>query len=378
MHRLSRSLLFGALSLVSTPGFVRAQRPALDSRPFGDHALVAVEQQAPQGRPTAAFMNIGFDALSVFGWSSERDVRSLQLGDHDPAVRGFSIPNTELTMDGAVDPYFRGFASIVFKLDEAGETGVELEEAFGLTTSLPANLQVKAGQFFAEFGRQNVQHPHAWAFVDQPLVLNRMLGPEGLRGQGVRLSWLAPTAWYTEASVAVMNSVGGTTFSFRSEESGDIHGGEPLEREVEGAGDLLLVPRVAMSLDLTGTQTVVFGASGAFGPNNSGDDARTRIVGADLYWKWKSARAQQGFPFVSWQGEFLLRHYDAAARPAAEDPDATLPAETLRDRGVYGQLLWGVKPRWVLGLRGEWVGGDVAAFTVPLRSDRSRVSPNLT
>jgi hypothetical protein len=237
---------------------------------------------------------------------------------------------------------------------------------------------VKAGQFFAEFGRQNVQHPHAWAFVDQPLVLNRMLGPEGLRGQGVRLSWLAPTAWYTEASVGVMNSVGGTTFSFRSEESGEIHGGEPMEREVEDAGDLLLVPRVAMSLDLTGTQTVVFGASGAFGPNNSGPDARTRIVGADLYWKWKSARAQQGFPFVSWQSEVLVRRYDAAERPDAEDPDAMLPAETLRDRGVYSQLLWGVKPRWVLGLRGEWVGGDAAAFTVPLRADRGRVSPNLT
>ena len=129
-------------------------------------------------------MNIGFDALADFGWSSESDVGSLQLGDHDPAVRGFTIPNAELTLDGAVDPYFKGFANIVYKLEPDGETGVELEEVYFLTTSLPWNLQVKGGQFFAEFGRQNQQHPHSWAFVDQPLVLNRMFGPDGLAEPG--------------------------------------------------------------------------------------------------------------------------------------------------------------------------------------------------
>jgi len=82
-------------------------------------------------------MNIGFVALTDFGWSSERDVGSLQLGDHDPKVRGFTIPSTELTLDAAVDPYFKGFANIVFKIDEAGESGLELEEAYFLTSALP-------------------------------------------------------------------------------------------------------------------------------------------------------------------------------------------------------------------------------------------------
>src|SRR6185503_578268 len=204
---------------------------------------------------------------------------ALLTGDHDPKVRGFSVPNTELTFDGAVDPYFKGFSNIVFKLDENGETGIELEEAYVLTTSLPANLQIKAGQFFTEFGRQNSQHPHAWSFVDQPLVLNRMFGPEGLRSQGMRLSWLPPTSWYTEAMVSVMNSTGGTAFSFRSNESSEIHGGVPDTRPVRKLGDLLIAPRITSSVELTGTQTLLFGVSAAFGPNNSGPDARTRIYG---------------------------------------------------------------------------------------------------
>ena len=342
----------------------------------------AVSQQPPAMnapvRASGSYMNLGFDGLADFGWSSEPDVGTLQLGDHDPAVRGFTIPNAELTLDGAVDPYFKGFANIVYKLDPDGETGVELEEVYVLTTSLPGNLQLKAGQFFAEFGRQNQQHPHSWSFVDQPLILNRMFGPDGLRSQGARLSWLPPTGWYTEAMVSVLNSAGGTAFSFRSDESSEIHGGVAEEIAVRRVDDLLVIPRIAASVDLTATQTLLFGVSGAFGPNNSGSGARTRIYGVDLYWKWKSATAMQGFPFVSFQAEGLIRKYDAESRASFDDPLVTLPGETLTDRGAYAQILWGIKPRLVAGLRGEAAKGDDAAFDAELRARRYRVSPNLT
>ena len=332
----------------------------------------------PQPRASGAYLNLSFVGLTDAGWSTASDVASLQRGDHDPHVRGFSIPNAELALDGTVDPYFKGFANIVYKLDSKGETGVELEEMYFLTTSLPANLQVKGGQFFTEFGRQNPQHPHSWAFADQPLVLNRMFGPDGLRSQGVRVSWLVPTSWYTEAMITLANSAGGTTASFRSDESSEIHGGVAIERAVNGPGDLLLAPRIATSFELTGTQTVLVGLSAAFGPNNSGPNARSEVYGADLYWKWKSATAHQGFPFVSFQSEVLFRRYGAAARVAAADSSVQLPAETLRDRGMYAQFLWGIKPLLVLGLRGEFANGDPAAFASDVRGDRYRVSPNLT
>jgi hypothetical protein len=81
-----------------------------------------------------------------------------------------------------VDPYFEGFANIVFKLDNENETEVEVEEAFLQTSALPWGLQAKGGQFFAPFGRINPQHPHVWDFADAPLVHGRLLGPDGLRG----------------------------------------------------------------------------------------------------------------------------------------------------------------------------------------------------
>src|SRR5437867_7646258 len=328
------------------------------------------------GRAGSAYMNSSFDALAYSGWSTVRDPSAqLQLGDHDPIQRGFSLRNAEIALDGAVDPYFKGFANLVFKLEKDQSTEVELEETYLQSAALPANLQLKAGQFFANFGRQNPQHPHTWAFVDEPLMLSRAFGPDGLRNIGGQLSWLLPTPFYTEAFLGVFNGQGGTAFSFRNPEADGNHGRGPLERGLRGAGDLLYVPRMASSFDLTDQQTLVVGTSAAFGPNDSGPRSRTEIYGADVYWKWKSPKAREGFPFVSWQTEFLYERFGAGA-----DVTAALPAENLRDWGFYSQVLWGIKPRWVAGLRGEFVTGNDGAFDAGdvLRGDRVRISPNLS
>ena len=138
------------------------------------------------------------------------------------------------------------------------------------------------------------------------------------------------------------------------------------------------MPRVSSSFDITDDQTIVIGVSGAFGPNNTGPTARTSIVGADLYWKWKSPTARQGFPFVSFQTEALARSYDAQAGPDFPSNDVILPSERLKDQGAYFQALWGIKPLLVAGLRAEYATGDAASFLADARADRSRYSPNLT
>jgi hypothetical protein len=322
-----------------------------------------------------AYLNVSFDALLDAGWSTTSDVTAIERGDHDPNQRGFTLPNEEMVFDGAVDPYFKGVVNIVFKLDEDNETDVELEEAYLSTTYLPWTLQAKAGQFFSEFGRINPQHPHAWDFVDQPIVIGRMFGPEGLRNPGARLSWLAPTPFYSEIFVSVQNSNGSTAFSFDSEE--DLFGRPPVNRSVHDLGDLLYVPRYAVSFDLTDSQTLVAGVSGAFGPNSSGKSTDTQIYGGDLYWKWKPAWQSNGFPFVSWQTEALGRRYEAG--PAMLEDMSTLPRENLYDWGLYSQALYGFTQRWVAGLRAGWASGDSGAFNPDEnRADRFRLSPDLT
>ena len=353
--------------------------PAAETKPAWSPA-----QPITVARAGSAYMNISFDALMDAGGSTAADPSAqLQLGDHDPSKNGFSLRNAEISLDGAVDPYFKGFANIVLKLDNNNQTSIELEEAYAQSTSLPANLQLKAGQFFANFGRQNPQHPHTWAFVDQPIILGRAFGPDGLRSIAAQLSWLLPTPFYTEVFLGVLDGQGGTSFSFRNQGDPDslgvnrFHGRATMDRNLRGPGDLVFTPRIASSFELSDQQTLVVGASAALGPNDTGPHTRTEIYGVDAYWKWKPAHADAGFPFVSWQTELLYRRFEAGADATAITP---LPNETLHDWGFYSQVLWGIRPRWVAGLRGEYATGSNALDdpNEVFRGERTRVSPALT
>ena len=60
------------------------------------------------------------------------------------------------------------------------------------------------------------------------------------------------------------------------------------------------------------------------------------------------------------------------------NPAVILPSEVLKDNGAYAQVLWGIKPRIVAGLRGEFARGNQSTFASELRRDQSRWSPNFT
>jgi len=322
------------------------------------------------------YMNISFDGMFALAYSSARDLNRIEVGDHDPQQRGFNARNIELAFDSAVDPYFEGFANIVFKLDNNNETEVEVEEVFLQTTNLPFNLQLKGGQFFAAFGRINPTHPHTWDFADDPLVHGLFLGPDGLRGVGGQISWTLPTPWYSQLLLGVQNGRGGTAYSFRNPGDNGIFAGRlTTDREMRGLEDFVWLPRWENSVDLSPTQVVLAGVSGAFGSNDTGTNTRTQIYGGDFLYKWKSAHAEGGFPFVKWQTEVMYRRFEAG-----RGMDDTFPvAETFHDWGMYSQVLWGFKKGWVAGIRGDYVDMEDSHFTDdPDRQSRSRVSANLT
>jgi len=322
------------------------------------------------------YMNISFDGLFALAYSSARDLNDIEVGDHDPQQRGFNARNIELALNGAVDPYFEGFANIVFKLDNDNETEVEVEEAFMQTTSLPFNLQLKAGQFFAAFGRLNPVHPHAWEFVDTSLVNGLFLGPDGLRGVGAQISWTLPLPWYSQLIFASQNGRGGTGFSFRNPgDDGMFFDRITTDREARGLQDFVWIPRWENSVDLSPTQVVLAGVSGAFGSNETGANSRTQIYGADFLYKWKSSYAEGGFPFVKWQTEFMYRRFQAGRGANESFP----VAETFHDWGLYSQVLWGFKKGWVAGIRGDFIDMQDSEFTDDLdRQSRWRISANLT
>ncbi|HLF31007.1 MAG TPA: hypothetical protein VI566_08265 [Xanthomonadales bacterium] len=338
-----------------------------------------VEEVEPASAPVAeapdavarvnqASFNIGLSALSSAGGSSATDAQlaKLQAGAHDPDRNGFTVQNVELFFGGAVDPYLDGQANLIFQIDRDGETVVELEEAFLTTRALPYGLQIKAGQYFTEFGRQNSQHPHTWVFADQPVVLSRFFGGDGLRSQGARFAWLTPLPWYSEISLGAQNAKGETVTSFLWAPDETVGGYTLIDRGgARKARDLLWSGRWLNGVDLSDTLSANLGVSALVGPNASGSDTDTRIAGLDLYMKWRPLVNERGFPFIAWQTEWLTRDY--------QTPDGTL-----KDRGGYTQVLWGFRPRWVGGLRFESAYGKHSDGTDPLRDRRERYAANLS
>lgn len=345
------------------------------------------------GGATLRLLDLSLDVLFAVGWSSEPDasLQTLQGGAHDPRKRGFTFEQAELSLAGAVDPYFSGESHIVFSIDPmGGETETELEEAFLTTQSLPYGLQFKGGQFFTEFGRMNAQHPHQWDWQDQPIINTRLFGGDGLRAPGARVSWLTPLPWYSEVFVGAQNANGETLMSFLANEKVFEErpiGGRPFtNRQVKSPGDLLYLARWANSWNVTDEITSVLGVSGLFGPNATGQDGYTQIYGTDLKVTWRPVNNFRGWPFLLWQSELMGRWYKADRFLNASDPDniIDLPLKTLLDWGIYAQALYGFSYRWAAGLRYEYASGEQPSVLVfngrsrdPFRDNRLRLSPVL-
>jgi hypothetical protein len=375
-----------------------AQRPSDPTLNLGG---VPIAQTPGQGGGLAGpltQLDISMDLMFAFGSSTERNANllSLQGGAHDPRQRGFTLQQAEIQMNGAVDPYFRGQFVLVTSLDQEGETIVELEEAWLLTQQLPANLQMKAGHYLTEFGRLNAIHPHAWDFQDQPVVLTRFFGADSLRAPGARLSWLAPTPTYLEFFLGAQNASGETLQSFLAND--EVYEERPVGgrllpeeggREFRALNDVLWHGRIATAFDFDPAHTFGAGVSALFGPNATGNDADTTILGADFMFRWRPVDNRRGYPFLKLQGEFLTRAFEAAEQLDDSDPGnpVTLPGEDLDDYGGYLYAIYGFDVGWAFGLRGEYCsgrgssylgGGEFARSGDPFRSNRLRVSPMLS
>ncbi|MGE3171460.1 MAG: hypothetical protein AB7O97_02465 [Planctomycetota bacterium] len=352
--------------------------------------------------PGFRLINVSLDLMAAVGGSSERTavLEGLQGGGHDPSQRGFTLQQAELGVAGAIDPYFVGEARVTYELTpEHGETQVELEEAFLVTQQLPYGLQVKAGHYLTEFGRVNPTHAHSWHWIDQPIAVTRMLGPEGLRAPGARVAWDFTGEDHGRLLFGAQNASGETVPSFLASdefyEERAIGGRMFEEQDVRSFGDMLWTGRVEFEPHLDGRTTLQLGASAAFGPNATGGDADTVLYGADFELR---CRGEDDLaPQWTLQGELVAREFDAADQVDENTDDGgaddvPIPGETLKDFGGYLQLLYGFGREadgsgWAAGVRGEWVSGSGASYDSEtdsfsraddaFRADRVRVSPLL-
>ena len=200
------------------------------------------------------------------------------------------LNEAEFSFQSVIDPYAR--ADFFYSVSEDRLTGKfsgEVEEGYLTTLSLPAHLQLKAGRFKQDLGRINPVHPHALSFIDMPDAYVNFFGEEGLKGDGLSVSWLLPNpVFYQEL-----------TF-----EATDVAAESPgFERSA--TNNYLYLAHLKNFWDLSANSTLEFGLTAISGENLN---AKITNVGAfDLTYKWKPVQfnTYQSFTF---QNEFYYSH----------------------------------------------------------------------
>lgn len=270
-------------------------------------------------------LNPDISALGIFSAAYFSTKHPPHRVGTDPENTGINLQEFELGFQGVVDPYFRADSFITF-----GRDGVEVEEAYLTTLSLPLNLQIRAGKMRSKFGRINLQHTHVQDFVDVPLPYASLLNGE-LSPVGVEFNYLIPLPWYAELSASI-NSPEGQEPTFARDQNANR-----IDR-------LLYVTHLSNFLELSDALSAIVGGSFATGSNGTAEGNRSNLYGADLFIKYRPLE-NSSYQAIKLQAEFFYRQSE-------------ITEGNFNDWGAYAYIIDRFAQRWDAGLRFDFVNSN--------------------
>jgi hypothetical protein len=266
-------------------------------------------------------------------------------GPADKRTGGFAIQEIEIGLQSTIDPYLAAKVYLTIPNLE----GIEVEEAYATTTSLPFGLQIKAGIFRSAAGRQNEQHLHMQDFSLRPLINQAYLGVDGLRQPGVQLSWLLPLPFFLRLTAEAISVAPGDNPTF----------GGSLRSSPTVLGNLKTFVPIgeSWSLFLGATTAAGHASSRALdqGEPLTSNGPRSLLAGGDLYLKYMPPNRVASYFALALQAEYFWRRLWA-------------DGDTTSDAGFYAQLVAQLSRRFHTGVRFDQVG--LPASTVQAKGAR--------
>lgn len=270
-------------------------------------------------------------AISVNGLflGQYRSIGNADPGNEDST--GLKIQEMELQFTANVDTYLRANFRVSFENDE-----VEIEESF-VDVFLMDRLALRAGQFYANFGKHNLLHTHQFPFIDAPLINDVTFGDEALLEIGLGTSYLVPVPWYSEA-----------IFQF-------VQGDNENQFNAPLNDDFAYLFHWKNLWDVDEETTLELGGSFATGRNEAGAQSgsgrgRTNLVGGNVTVKWNPAKRSR-YKTLIWQTEYIGSFQQTGTNPATgvANPD-------LNRGGMYTMLQYQFLERWWVQGRYDYVG----------------------
>jgi len=269
----------------------------------------------------------------------------------------FEFRAAELGLSASIDPFARGYAIITGSSDN----GLSVEEAALVTTSLPYNLTVKGGRFFADFGRLSKFHDHDLPFVNRPVVLDRFVGGES-RADGVEVSYLLPIEQYVTLTAGMYNKLGAENDRVDDTVPRDL-------------GEFTYLGRAATFISLSDAHSVDIGATFAYTPRVKIDQSQDRyLAGIDITYRYVPL-SQAAYRGLVWGTEVLFNRESRPVGGFPTDPTAPPPTDFKRNNawGLYSHLEARLSRRFYPGFL-----FDYAQALDPGIGDTKAYSPYLT
>lgn len=267
----------------------------------------------------------------------------------NPAIGGvIDVSGDYLTMDSGRDGFdvqFRSFelnmhawvdpSAWMYVVLNAGEEEIALEEAAVIYQGFGNNMSLKAGRFFADFGKLMQAHEHDLNTLERPAVLREYLGEE-LPGVGLQFDdfFFAGDETVVRYSVGGFARLGGE--GHHGEEEDDDDGGpEELTRQRLEGDELGATARLTAFTDVGENGVLQGGLSVRLAPEFDyeldgidSQSGRTTAYGADLTYGWASDTGIQTFTTGV---EALILDGDIAAGTIDPTPNMPLSGdETVR------------------------------------------------
>jgi len=310
---------------------------------------------------------------------------------------GFQIREAEMAFSGTVDPYFDMFVMAAFF-----ESGVELEEAYVTSRALPAGLQLKAGRFLSDVGYINKQHIHDWDFVDAPWAIENLFGEEGLRENGIQLTWMPATRSYMRFGLELLNGESEGVANYVGDgrhemvtvlpahvNDPDLDPGDPgadapdrnrwrADKNLhETSSPRLMTAFAKWAPDIGYDHALQLGVFGGVAntyqreeTHSSGRletwDGDSQFYGFDAVYKY-TGQGIHGHRNFQLQAEYIRRELDleyqsrqftdfGTLEPTTRAPGGDVVDQNWVQDGFYMQGIYGFAPRWNVGLRFDALG----------------------
>jgi hypothetical protein len=322
---------------------------AAEPPPGQDEVVIAETTPAPA--PVGASQNAMNPGISVVlngnyvaaaHHTAGAAIPGFALGDEAGLPsRGFSLGESEITLNSNIDPYF--FGNLTASI--SGDDDISVEEAYIQTTALPGGITLKGGRFFSAIGYLNERHAHNWSFIDMPLPYRALLGVQ-YGDDGVQARWLVPAPIFLEVGGELFRGdhfpAGGGDRNRPGTQTAFVHAGADINDSSSWLAGLSY-----LHADARGRETLGGTGSDLF-------NGRENLGIASLTYKWAPGGNLGGKSLVL-SGEYFLGRQDGRFNgvPVSRDQN-----------GWYAQGVYQFNKRWSAGLR--YARLDADGVSLPL------------